>query len=317
MPDTIPDGSMTIMDVTGDHWSSRWWANYASQIVEEGLGTPGPPGPLGPPGPVGPAGPPGTGSTGNSASMSSADLKNTPPSEGMVVAIDDPGREGFFQWQGQNHSAFMEVEAILSSATTPIVPATGKITKIFHNLDTGSGVYLKTAVNGLTAYTLYWVIRTDIVTSPPTATINTSDKFQLATSLANAKAGVFIVLSGSTQMTLYRHADPYEGRFIMKNGTKCDGSEGAWVRMVPDESEYNAGWWGLDREPGHHDHGNDCLSGWRDGGGACRRLEYQPLHLHALARAADGEGPRLGIKIRRADDRQPGGAGPKLPVPHK
>jgi hypothetical protein len=50
MPDTIPDGSVTVMDITGDHWSSRWWANYASQIVEEGLGVPGPQGPQGPPG---------------------------------------------------------------------------------------------------------------------------------------------------------------------------------------------------------------------------------------------------------------------------
>jgi hypothetical protein len=29
MPNTLPDNALKIMDITGDHWSSRWWANYA------------------------------------------------------------------------------------------------------------------------------------------------------------------------------------------------------------------------------------------------------------------------------------------------
>src|SRR5262245_23154740 len=29
MPDTLPDNAVKIMDITGDHWSSRWWANRA------------------------------------------------------------------------------------------------------------------------------------------------------------------------------------------------------------------------------------------------------------------------------------------------
>jgi len=60
MPGTIPDEALSESDVSGDHWSSRWWANYASQIVEDGLGMPGPAGPPGAdstvPGPAGPAG---------------------------------------------------------------------------------------------------------------------------------------------------------------------------------------------------------------------------------------------------------------------
>jgi hypothetical protein len=76
MPDTIPPNILATMGISGDHWSSRWWANYASTIVEEGLGVPGPPGPPGPastvpgppgsqgaPGPVGPQGPTGAPST--------------------------------------------------------------------------------------------------------------------------------------------------------------------------------------------------------------------------------------------------------------
>lgn len=33
MPDTIPPNILAVMGVTGDHWSSRWWAHRASEIV--------------------------------------------------------------------------------------------------------------------------------------------------------------------------------------------------------------------------------------------------------------------------------------------
>lgn len=33
MPDTIPPNTLATMGITGDHWSSRWWANQASQLV--------------------------------------------------------------------------------------------------------------------------------------------------------------------------------------------------------------------------------------------------------------------------------------------
>ena len=29
MPDIIPPNILAVMGVTGDHWSSRWWANRA------------------------------------------------------------------------------------------------------------------------------------------------------------------------------------------------------------------------------------------------------------------------------------------------
>lgn len=37
MPDTIPPNILAVMGVTGDHWSSRWWANRAAQEVTDGL----------------------------------------------------------------------------------------------------------------------------------------------------------------------------------------------------------------------------------------------------------------------------------------
>lgn len=39
MPDTIPPNLLAEMNVTGDHWSSRWWANRAAIIVQTGNGS--------------------------------------------------------------------------------------------------------------------------------------------------------------------------------------------------------------------------------------------------------------------------------------
>ena len=39
MPDTIPPNILAVMGVTGDHWSSRWWANRAASIVNATTGT--------------------------------------------------------------------------------------------------------------------------------------------------------------------------------------------------------------------------------------------------------------------------------------
>ena len=33
MPDTIPPNTLTINAITGDHWSSRWWANKAANLL--------------------------------------------------------------------------------------------------------------------------------------------------------------------------------------------------------------------------------------------------------------------------------------------
>lgn len=34
MPDTIPPDVLAVMGITGDHWSARWWANYAAEQVQ-------------------------------------------------------------------------------------------------------------------------------------------------------------------------------------------------------------------------------------------------------------------------------------------
>lgn len=38
MPDTIPPNILAVMNITGSHWSSRWWALRAQQIVQGGGG---------------------------------------------------------------------------------------------------------------------------------------------------------------------------------------------------------------------------------------------------------------------------------------
>jgi hypothetical protein len=35
MPDTIPPNILAANDITGDHWSARWWANRAEAIVNQ------------------------------------------------------------------------------------------------------------------------------------------------------------------------------------------------------------------------------------------------------------------------------------------
>ena len=42
MPDVIPPNILAVMGVTGDHWSSRWWANRCSQLIQAGF-QPSPP----------------------------------------------------------------------------------------------------------------------------------------------------------------------------------------------------------------------------------------------------------------------------------
>ena len=86
------------MGVSGDHWSSRWWANLAEQYVRDGMFA-GPPGPMGPAGPggadgaTGPAGP--AGSPGSSGviigSFSNNVPSQLPPSGFLSANWDSPG----------------------------------------------------------------------------------------------------------------------------------------------------------------------------------------------------------------------------------
>jgi hypothetical protein len=45
MPDTIPPNILAALNITGDHWSSRWWSNRAVQLIQNFSSSlpPGPP----------------------------------------------------------------------------------------------------------------------------------------------------------------------------------------------------------------------------------------------------------------------------------
>ena len=43
MPDTIPPNVLAVTAISGDHWSSRWWANKAAMIYQAIIGAGAPP----------------------------------------------------------------------------------------------------------------------------------------------------------------------------------------------------------------------------------------------------------------------------------
>lgn len=87
-----------------------------------------------------------------------------------------------------------------------------------HKLVTGEAITPSATAHGLTAGTIYYVIRT----GPHT--------FKVATTYANARAGTAIDLSVDGAITWRLLADPLGGRFITKNGTDIGGVNGAWER---------------------------------------------------------------------------------------
>lgn len=92
MEGTIPPNILAVMGLTGDHWSSRWWANRAAEIVEGGIGEEGPPGPPGPAGPPGPEGEPGpAGPQGVPGPPGPAEGIGEAPSDGISYGRENGG----------------------------------------------------------------------------------------------------------------------------------------------------------------------------------------------------------------------------------
>jgi hypothetical protein len=90
MPDPIPPNILAIMGITGDHWSSRWWANQAATVFDVNhLGPPGPTGPAGPQGPIGPGGG-ATGPAGPSGPVGPAGPQGPTGSTGAASIVPGP-----------------------------------------------------------------------------------------------------------------------------------------------------------------------------------------------------------------------------------
>jgi hypothetical protein len=121
----MPAETVAMMGLSGDHWSSRWWANQAAQSAQEAedaansidQGPPGPAGPAGPPGadstvpgppgpagatgPQGPQGEPGTGG-GSGAATYIGDDPPVSPTVGQLWHESDTGL--LFIWYDDGNS---------------------------------------------------------------------------------------------------------------------------------------------------------------------------------------------------------------------
>jgi len=164
-------------------------------------------------------------------------LKALDTTQVTVAYLTESGCQGMFDWDSADRSSFMEVQELHATGISGSQITTSEYG---HQLDTGSGVYVKAGIGGLSAYVLYFVVRTGIQT------------FRLASSLANAKAGTTLTLTNAGAFSIFRHADPHEGVHIIPNGRKCNGSEGVWRRQVALQEEYKGEWFGLDASFAHN-----------------------------------------------------------------
>lgn len=142
----------------------------------------------------------------------------------QVVNLTEPGREGQFLWDRSDLSAVVRplvgtTTAVAATKSINGYSASNVCTLAAHGLYTGCPVTPTTSVNGLTAGTTYYVIKYGV------------DDFALATTRANAYAFTSFALTGTTNFTLNRIADPGEGAFLIPTGKAVDGSEGAFRRV--------------------------------------------------------------------------------------
>lgn len=158
-----------------------------------------------------------------------AALKEVDNARYTTAVVRDASKRGVFTWSGADLSATLAPASVTSTA---VDSGTETITKTAHGLYTTDAVISTTSVNGLTAGTIYYVIRV------------TADTFRLASSHANAISGTAFNLTGTTNFTVKRLADPLGGVYVIKTGGAVDGSTGAWVRQY--EGAETLTWWGTD-----------------------------------------------------------------------
>ena len=156
-----------------------------------------------------------------------ASLKALPTGRYNTVFLAEAGRQGVFVWSGGDVSSVLLSTAITSSS---VDAGTNIITATDHDLCTGMAVFPTTAVDGLSANTLYYAIRV------------TDDTFKLATSFANAVAGTAFDLTGTTAISVKRHFDPTEGVYVCPSAD-ISGASGAWTRVVMD-GDFPITWFG-------------------------------------------------------------------------
>lgn len=147
---------------------------------------------------------------------------------GQVVTLTEAGREGEFVYDDSDLSSIITPA---SATTTTVAGGTGNNTAAGHGFVTAEAVITTATVNGLTADTLYYLIRVD------------DDNFKLATTRSNALAGTAINLSGTTNFTIKVVRDDLEGVYVILDGAARDGSDGAIKRRF-DGQNFDPRWYG-------------------------------------------------------------------------
>jgi hypothetical protein len=121
--------------------------------------------------------------------ITSTEVDYTSDSSAMAAEIHNGLLTGLNAVVGKNYTAAFAPLTFSPETFTVADQATGKLTITAHGLNTGDGPFQLTTTGslptGLTTLTNYWVIRFD------------ANTIQFATSLANALAGTFIVLSSN------------------------------------------------------------------------------------------------------------------------
>lgn len=143
----------------------------------------------------------------------------TGPTDGQTVNVSDTVRAGDFRRNGSDLSSTLVASTV---ASTSVDAGTNTITSAGHGFLLGQGVMTETAVNGLSANTVYYVVGV------------TTDTFQLS---ATYRGAVFD-LTGEDSITLKRLIDPEQGVYVISDGGSLTGADGAWVRQVGQAVNY-------------------------------------------------------------------------------
>jgi len=216
MPDTIPPNILAVMGITGDHWSARWWANHAAELLQSGdlVGPAGPTGPPGPQGPVGPLGPQGI-----------------PGPAGPAGTASAGGLTGQIQWNSGTTLAGFSV-----TGDGSLIPSTGVLTVLktngvaFGALATAAYGTANPVMNGSAAPGLAGTAsRSDHVHPVDTSryAANNPAGYQTATDLANALAGYLLLTGGTLTGTLFLPSAVIGGDTATAPYLTIDGAAGS------------------------------------------------------------------------------------------
>lgn len=149
-----------------------------------------------------------------------------------VVWLSEPGREGFFEWNASDVSAYV---APRSFTSTSVNSGTDTITSAGYRLKPGDSVIATATVDGLTSNTYYYAIPI------------TSADLKLAATRADAVAAspIPVNLTSTAAITLKVVPDALGGEVVIKTGTLKDGTQGAWLRVLQVYGQHVAANFGL------------------------------------------------------------------------